>query len=360
MSRRPLRVHVPVFAQCDPSIVFGVYDTLWGVGRLWDMLHGRTPTSDFIFKPRLAGVTAGPLDLVTGVSIVVQDAIDDIDHTDIVFVPNVMVEDEESIRRLDDRLVDWIRRMYEGGASLYAACGGSIVLARAGLLDGLETTTHWGYARLMRRAFPSVTVREERIIVQAGLGHRIVCCGGASSWQDLCLYIIARHAGGDEAIRISKIFLYQWHREGQLPYASFVQNTDHDDAVINDVQDWLAKQYRRHDVVAAVVERSGLSKRTFDRRFRRATGQSALAYVQSLRVEEAKHLLETTDQPVEGIAAAVGYEDTRYFRSLFHRLTGMQPGAYRRKFRWPVPPAVRTGGVPRAAALEIVPVRDGS
>ena len=129
--------------------------------------------------------------------------------------------------------------------------------------------------------------------MQTGPGHSIVCSGGASSWQDLALLLIARHAGTEEAIRISKLFLYQWHRDGQLPYASMIANVDHGDAAIVRCQTWLAQNYERADIVAELVRRSGLPKRTFDRRFRAATGYSPLAYVQALRIEEAKQLLET-------------------------------------------------------------------
>ncbi len=328
------RVSIPVFAECEPSLVFGVFDTLWGVGRLWHQLHGSAAGAP-LFEPRLVGTAAGQLKLVTGVSISIQEAVAETGDADIVFVPNVLLQSVADIERLDPVLLDWIRRMYERGAFLYAACGGSLVLAAAGLLDGLETTTHWGYGRLMRQAFPKVRLREERILVQAGPGHRIVCSGGASSWQDLSLLLVARHAGTEEAIRISKVFLYQWHRDGQLAYASLVQNADHRDCVVNRLQTWLADNYDRHDVVALLVQRSGLPKRTFDRRFKNATGQSPLAYVQALRIEEAKQLLETTYSPVEAIAAEIGYQDPRYFRALFKRLTGMTPGAYRRKFQLP-------------------------
>lgn len=334
MPKPPLRVSIPVFPECDPSIIFGVFDTLWSAGRLWPVMQG-LPEGQPLFAPRLVGRAAGPITLVTGVDIVVQDAVARVPATDIVFVPNVMAMRVEDLRRLDPDLLAWIARMYDAGAYVYASCGGALVLAEAGLLDGRETTTHWSYAPLLKKAYPGVTLHEDRILVQTGPGHRIVCSGGASSWQDLSLLLIARHAGSEEAIRISKIFLYQWHRDGQLPYASLMRNTDHDDSVVSGLQSWLAESYRRHDVVAELVSRSGLPKRTFDRRFRRATGLSPLAYVQALRVEEAKHRLESSHAPVEDIAAAVGYEDTRYFRRLFSRLTGMQPGAYRRKFQFP-------------------------
>jgi transcriptional regulator GlxA family with amidase domain len=179
----------------------------------------------------------------------------------------------------------------------------------------------------------------------------VVCSGGASSWQDLALLLIARHAGTEEAIRISKLFLYQWHRDGQLPYASMIANVQHGDTAIQGCQEWIAQNYERADIVAELVHRSGLPKRTFDRRFRAATGYSPLAYIQALRIEEAKQLLETGSAPIEGIAREVGYEDTASFRRLFGRLAGMTPGNYRRKFQLPT--------IVVQAAAEAKPRRDG-
>jgi transcriptional regulator GlxA family with amidase domain len=246
-----------------------------------------------------------------------------------------MIETAAGLRALDRRLLDWIRRMYAAGAQIYSACGGSLVLAEAGLLDGRETTTHWVYVPLFREEFPDVMLHEDRILVQTGPGHSIVCGGGASSWQDLSLLLIAKHGGNEEAIRISKFFLYQWHREGQLPYASMIANADHGDAAILACQTWLAENYERPDIVSEMVKRSGLPKRTFDRRFKAATGYAPLAYVQALRIEEAKQMLETTARPIEAIAREVGYEDLASFRRLFRRLSGMTPGDYRKKFQLP-------------------------
>ncbi len=179
-----------------------------------------------LFSPRLVAADPGPLTLITGVTIMPQATIEDIEETDYVLVPNVLVDTPQSVRALDRRLLDWIVGMHRGGAQLLAACGGwTIVLAEAGLLDGYSATTHWMYAPLFRSQYPNVDLKEERILVQAGAGHSIVCAGGASSWQDLTLYLIARHAGTAEAIRISKLFLYQWHRDGQLPYASMIRES---------------------------------------------------------------------------------------------------------------------------------------
>jgi transcriptional regulator GlxA family with amidase domain len=331
---KPIHVSLVVFRECDPSIIYGVYDTLWAAGWLWNSLKGQRGGRR-LFEPRLVAAEPGPLELVTGVSIVPQETIADLQRTDIVFVPNVMAETAESLGSLDRRMLEWIRRMHAQGAQLYAACGGSLVLAEAGLLEGGEATTHWSYVPIFRRLYPNVTLHAERILVQSGPGHSVVCSGGASSWQDLALLLIARHAGTEEAIRISKLFLYQWHREGQLPYASMITNVDHGDTVILRSQRWLAQNYERTDIVAELVRQAGLPKRTFDRRFRAATGYSPLAYIQALRIEEAKQLLETGQQPVEAVAREVGYTDTASFRRLFHRLAGMSPGNYRRKFQLP-------------------------
>jgi transcriptional regulator GlxA family with amidase domain len=331
-SRKRIQVSLVVFPECDPSIIYGVFDTLWFAGIEW--VNGVT-SGEHLFEPRIVTAEPGAIRLCTGVSVVSQATIAEVPSTDVVFIPNVVVNSGTDLRTLDRRLLDWIVRMHANGAQLYAACGGSLVLAEAGLLEGEQATTHWCYVPLFRREYPNVELHEDRILVQAGRGQTILCSGGASSWQDLTLLLAAKYGGTDEAIRLSKFFLYQWHREGQLPFASMIANTAHGDAAIERCQTWLAQNYERTDIIAELVRRSGLPKRTFDRRFRSATGYSPLAYVQALRIEEAKHLLETGTQPVEEIAREVGYADLASFRRLFRRQAGMSPGDYRRKLQLP-------------------------
>jgi transcriptional regulator GlxA family with amidase domain len=331
MNKKPIHVSLVVFPECDPSIVYGVFDTLWAAGRDLDGL----PDAPALFEPRIVSSENGPIKLVTGVSILPQDNVDDLDRTDVVFVPNVMVTKPEHLRALDRKLLAWIKQMHLNGSQVYAACGGSLVLAEAGLLEGQQATTHWTYAPLFRQQFPGTTLHVERLLVQTGDGHSIACAGGASSWQDLALLLVAKHGGTAEAIKMSKLFLYQWHRDGQLPYASMIQNVNHGDAVILKCQEWIAQNYDRADVVTALVKQSGLPKRSFDRRFKAATGYAPLAYIQALRVEEAKQALETGDGSVEEIGRQVGYEDASSFRRLFRRLAGIGPHEYRRKLTPP-------------------------
>jgi transcriptional regulator GlxA family with amidase domain len=334
MARKPLRISIAVFPESDPSIFYGVFDTLWAAGRLWNSLQG-LPPGEPLFEPRLISTRREAIELVTGVTVVTQASIDDVGETDIVFVPNVLVNSGQALRGLDRSLLNWVRHCYEAGAHLYSACGGPLAVAEAGLLDGWEATTHWAYADLFRREFPRVTLHPERILVQTGSGQRIVSSGGASSWQDLVLFLVTKHVGPGEAIRLSKLFLYQWHREGQLPYACMIQNVAHDDTVVRAQQMWIAENYRQPRLVSEVTQRSGLPERTFARRFKHATGYTPIAYIQALRVEEAKQILETSNRPVEHVSAEVGYEDPASFRRLFHRLTGMTPVQYRRKFAVP-------------------------
>lgn len=347
MLNRPVRVSLVVFPECDPSIIFGVFDTLWAAGRLSSLINNALPEVA-LFEPRLVGAKSGPLQLFTGVSIVIQDAVSDVPETDIVFVPNIMVRTDADLRALDRELLAWVRDMHDKGAHIYASCGGSLALAEAGLLKGHQATTHWCYVPLFREQFPDVDLQPDRIVVQTGDGHRLVCSGGASAWQDLALMLIAKRAGTDEAIRMSKLFLYQWHRDGQLPYSSMRQNVEHGDAAVLKCQTWLAENYDQDDVVAELIRHSGLPRRTFARRFRAATGYSPLEYVQALRIEEAKQILETSAMAVEEVAREVGYDDVASFRRLFRRLAGMSPGEYRRKFQLPLmeggtgAPAART------------------
>ncbi len=330
LTRDQVHVSLVVFPECDPSIVYGIFDTLWAAGRFISEKE-----DDPIFIPRIVSTSKQPMQLVTGVSIVPQDGINEVNRTDVVFVPNVMVQSAACLRGLDRRLLDWIKAMHGQGAALYSACGGSLVLAEAGLLGGEAATTHWSYAALFKEQYPDVTLHADRLIVQSGDGHSIVCSGGASSWQDLALLLVAKFAGTAEAIRLSKLFLYQWHRDGQLPYASLIQNVNHGDAAIERAQQWIAENYHKADVVGDLVRQSGLPKRSFDRRFRTATGYSPLAYIQALRIEEAKQLLETTGTSVEAIGREVGYEDASSFRRLFRRLAGIGPAEYRRKLQPP-------------------------
>ena len=226
------------------------------------------------------------------------------------------------------------------------------LLAEAGLLDGLEATTHWSACPLFAAQYPEVDLRPERILVPAGPEHRVVTGGGYGAWAELALYLVARFSGRREAVRIAKIFLLGDRSDGQLPFASMIRPRQHSDGAIERCQAWVAEHYDTPSPVAGMVEQSGLSPRTFKRRFRAATGYTALEYVQTLRIEEAKHLLETTAEPTDEVALQIGYQDPASFRRRFKAQTGITPARYRQRtrrlFKLAAPPA--TSGEPPTSA----------
>ena len=167
----------------------------------------------------------------------------------------------------------------------------------------------------------------------AGPDARIITSGGAGTWEDLALYLIRHFCGEPEAVKTAKIFLLGDRSEGQLPYAAMTRPRRHEDGVIADCQVWIAENYTAANPVSRMVARSGLTERTFKRRFRAATGYTPVAYVQTLRIEEAKQQLETGTLPTEEIGASVGYEDPAFFRRLFKRHTGVTPARYRQRVR---------------------------
>ena len=156
--------------------------------------------------------------------------------------------------------------------------------------------------------------------------------GGATSWQELALYLIGRYCGPAHATRTAKIYLLAGHRDGQLPFTAMVRRSQLDDRPIAETVGWIETNYATPNPVAAMTERSGLTPRTFARRFQAGTGRRPMEYVHALRIEAAREQLEAGSAPVDDVGFAVGYEDPTFFRRLFKRVTGMTPAAYRRKY----------------------------
>ena len=250
----------------------------------------------------------------------------------LVCVPDIVVAPGEPIAGRFGDTVAWLKECHDVGATLASACSGALLLAEAGLLDGWEATTHWAYCDDMRRSYRRVVVHPGRCLVASGDGQRIVTSGGGTSYLDLGLFLIARFLDQDEAIRLARIYLIDWHSIGQLPFSSLTRSRQAVDRHVAAVQEWIAGNYTHPAPVAAMVEQSRLPERSFKRRFTQATGLTPLEYVHTLRLEEAKQLLETTDFAIDAVANEVGYEDGSFFRRLFRRKVGLSPHAYRLRF----------------------------
>lgn len=254
-------------------------------------------------------------------------------NADIIVVSELWLAANDDLRDRYSDLKEWLRQRYHAGNTIYSACSGAVLLAASGLLKGKSATCHWGYADLFRRSFPDVHFIPEPNIVFADDSGHIVTAGGATSWHDLAIHIISRHCSPGEALHIAKLYLLQWHGDGQLPFASLVRRQAHADSVVRKAEDWLRGHFREPHAVANVVAECGIAERSLKRRFAAATGSTVIGYVQNLRIEEAKRLLETGDSPFDDIARTVGYENPAFFRKLFKRCTGLTAGHYRRMFR---------------------------
>ena len=327
----PARVAILALPETSASVIYGMYDMFMSAGRDWGLIVDGSPGAALI-HPQVASLHKGALICGNGVRIVPQASLDECLGVDVVCVPELLVPPGES---LDGRFIAemaWLRRCYEGGAMLATACSGAMLLAQAGLLDGHEATTHWAYCDVMARRYPQIKVRGQRALVASGEGQRLIMAGGGTSWLDLALYLIARLIDVDAAMQVARLNLIDWHDIGQQPFARLARSRQVDDAVIARCQSWIAEHYAQPSPVAAMSQLSGLAERSFKRRFQQATGMPPLEYVHTMRLEEAKQMLESGNQPIEAIANQVGYEDAGFFSRLFRRNVGMTPAQYRKRF----------------------------
>ena len=335
MSKRgntPIEVLVVAIPETAGSALYGMVDVLSATGNLWQTLV-RSSEERKAFKVRIVSTTNLPFTCGNGIPVYPHLNLDEDPTAPIIILPEIWLGPDESIGGRYPTLIDWIRRKYKEGSELYSACSGSIILAETGLLDGRQATSHWGYQDLFRINYPDVQFDPGSNLVISDRSGRIVTAGGTTSWHDLALHIIARHASPGDALHIAKVYLLKWHPEGQLPYTGLVRNTLHADSVIKKCEIWMEEHYREIDAIKQMVESSTVPERSLKRRFKAATGSSLIEYLQNLRIEEAKRLLEYHDLPVDEISASVGYLDASFFRRLFKRLTGMTPSSYRRMFQ---------------------------
>jgi transcriptional regulator GlxA family with amidase domain len=331
-----VRVSIVATPTAMVSPVSGLYELLSAVGGFQPDGGEGEP-----FAVEIVAERAGPLESETGLRISAHRSFGEVAETDIAIVPSMaLAEGGRWAPGRQPRVVEWVRRMYEGGAAVCSACTASMLTAETGLLDGEEATVHWIAEGDFRRLHPAVRLRPEQTLVVAGDGGRLVTSGAATAWHDLGLYIVARWVGPATAQALARFQLMQWHVDGQEAFGVFDPPTDHGDAAVLAAQRWIGESFAVGSPVEEMAARAGLAPTTFKRRFKAATGSTPIEYVQRVRVDRAKRLLESGAEPVEEVAWAVGYEDPASFRRLFKRLAGLPPGEYRRRFQLPDLPHV--------------------
>lgn len=312
-----IQVGVLAISGCLTSAVYGVIEILALANSL---------VESELFKTKVFTVDGHPVTSYTGSTIAPEGALDDA-QLDIMILPPIMDALEEVLNT--ERIVEWLADHHTSGGQVATVCAGSFLLAETGMLDGRDATTHWNLAEMFRRRYPAVNLQVQRLLVDCG---DYICCGGVSAWMDLALHLVTRHAGREISRQCAKILLMDPHREHQTPYGMGGFQKNHNDAAILKAQTLIEEKYATSIAIGEIAREVALGERTFQRRFRLATGQSPSLYLQQVRMEAAQVLLETTDKSVEAVAETVGYSDYSAFRKLFKRIMGTTPSAHRQRF----------------------------
>ena len=252
----------------------------------------------------------------------------DVESTDLVVIPALFGDMKEAIFRNRD-ILPWISEQYRKGAEVASLCVGAFLLASTGLLDGKKCSTHWGFQNEFREMFPKVEVMEGSIITEE---HRIYSSGGAQSYWNLLLHLVEKYTDRETAILASKYFAIDIDRDSQATYAMFRGQKNHSDAVVKKAQDFIENNIQDKITIDELADLVSIGRRSFERRFKLATNNSVLEYIIRVKVESAKKRFETSRKNINEVMYDIGYTDTKAFRTIFKKITGLTPIEYRNKY----------------------------
>jgi len=301
-------------------------DILMQAGIMWNGILGKEPSP--YFEVKIATVSGQSVMATNQVPIVPHCSIDEVDDVDLILIPSRAfqfgIQDENF-----DRSVEWLKKQYRKGSSLASICTGAFTLAATGLLDGKTATTHWGVAQAFKTAFPKIDLRTDLIVTDEG---RLFCGGGVTADLNLSLYLINKFCGKEVALQSSRCTLIDLDRISQLPFSMFIPQKNHQDTKILKTQEWIETNFSHSLSVEALAKELGMSSRNFNRRFKSATKETFVKYLQQVRIEAAKKELENGKLSFDEISVRVGYENVSFFRRIFKQSTGLSPTDYKNKF----------------------------
>ena len=252
----------------------------------------------------------------------------DVKQTDLIIIP-ALFGDMKTAIAANKKVLPWIKEQYKNGAEIASLCVGAFLLASTGLLDGKKCSTHWGFQNEFRELFPEVEVVEGNIITEE---HRIYSSGGAHSYWNLLLHLVEKYTDRETAILASKYFAIDIDRESQTTFAIFKGQKMHTDEAVKKAQDYIEKNYQNKITIEDLTEFVSVGRRSFERRFKLATANTVLEYIQRIKVEAAKRSFENSRKNMNEVMFDVGYTDTKAFRRVFKKITGLTPIAYRNKY----------------------------
>lgn len=252
----------------------------------------------------------------------------EVEKTDLIFIPAIS-GDVETALEMNKAVIPWIVDQYTRGAEVASLCIGAFLLASTGLLDGKKCSTHWNQSTLFRTMFPNVELVDGSIITEE---QGIYSSGGANSYWNLLLYLVEKYTDRDTAILASKYFAIDIDRDSQAKFMMFQGQKDHDDEPIRKAQEFIETNYQEKITVDLLADMFAVGRRSFERRFKKATDNTVVEYIQRVKIEAAKRSFESSRKNINEVMYDVGYTDTKAFRTIFKKITGLTPIEYRNRY----------------------------
>lgn len=322
-----MKVIVPVFENTVSASVTGIMDILNYSKSFHDQLYPDQKDRK-TFEVELMSV-GGSLEVNNnGFFFRCHSTLETTAGADIIIMP-ALIGDVPALINQHGRLIAWLKTQYDSGAFLCSTCNGAFFIGATGLLNGKEATTSWFSSEAFKMMFPLVNLSDEKIIVDAG---RIITGGATLSFTNLCIYLIEKYHGRQLGNYCAKVFLVDKGKNSQQSFSIFMAQKNHEDEEIRKAQDFIEEKATDKISVAEVSGQVTMSERSFIRRFKAATGNTPSEYIQRVKVELAKRMLEEGRETVKEVSFTTGYEDLNYFRDIFKRHTGLTPMEYKRQF----------------------------
>ncbi len=281
-----------------------------------------------VFKVQLVGLDGAPQVYHRLFSVQPDVTLADVQHTDLIVIPAVNGDMQQVIAE-NQGFFPWIVSNYKTGTEVASLCVGAFLLAATGLLDGKKCSTHWSMQHNFCEMFPQVKLVSDRIITDE---HGVYSSGGANSFWNLLLYLIEKYADREMAILASKYYAIEIDRMTQSPFAMFHGQKTHADTEVMQAQLYIEQNYHEKITVDKLATMLAVGRRNLERRFKKATANSIVEYIQRVKVEAAKISLESSRENVNEVMYKVGYTDNKAFRTIFKRITGLSPISYRMKY----------------------------
>lgn len=310
----------------ETAIIEAVADPLYMFNAVNQFLQvaGKAP----LFNVQLVGLSK-EIKLNNSLFSVHADAlIKDVKKTDLIFIPAIS-GDIKTALELNKDFIPWIIEQHKNGAEVASLCLGAFLLASTGLLTGKKCSTHWANANEFRTMFPDVELTDGSIITEE---QGIYSSGGANSYWNLLLYMVEKYTDRDTAIMASKFFAVDIDRQSQSSFMMFQGQKGHEDTEIIKVQDFIEANYQDKITVNRLAGMVTLGRRSFERRFKKATNNTVVEYMQRVKIEAAKRSFESSHKNINEVMFGVGYTDTKAFRTIFKKITGLTPIEYRNKY----------------------------